>query len=147
MSGNIASLSNESSVVDLTHLSAQIADLNNEVHAQLNGKCTLTTSTGELTTVSDGVGRPLYEPINTVTYQLLFETDIGTHYFSQKFTVIDLDSPAQRSNFIFVRTGRSFQDALTIGWSPLIGLPRGDVYVDGYVRATHDFEIIDYIEE
>ncbi|MEC4728168.1 phage tail protein [Shewanella sp. D64] len=130
--------------VDLTEQSALIANLNNEIHAQLNGKCTLTTSAGELTTVSDGVGRPLYEPINTATYQLLIETDNGTGYFSQKLTIIDLDSDDVRSNVMFVRNGRGFVDVKALGWSPLIGLPPGDVYVNGYIRTTSDVSIINY---
>lgn len=128
-------------VHDLSEYAALLADPKNDIYANLMGQCVATIPAGLMLQLSDHDDRIIYDPRTDVPYTISISTVISPISFVQTITFIENSDKPLEWNLTYQRAGRSFAEAKK-GWSPMLGLPSGDLFIDGTIWATEDVRLI-----
>lgn len=126
---------------DLSSSAAQLANTDHEIYATLPTYATAVIPAGVMQAINDSTGYPLFTPRDDIEYVLSITTMRNTISFDQQLTIIERSDNKVSVNLAYRRSGRSFADASSVGWSFIVALqPNQDLLVNnilfsGDVRA------------
>ena len=133
----------DSNLSDLTPWADIVGDWDNSYQESIVGSIKCVIPGTNLNPILGPNNEILFQADPTDTYTVIIEGYSSAGVFSQTVKLMPHTDDPARKNLSYIRSGISFVQARdSVKWQPLIGIPAGDLYVNGTIRATVDVEVV-----